>query len=227
MDSEAATVTPGPGVAASRDGRIGRLKLDRQKALNALDLPMIRFMRQTLDLWREDHAVEAVVVEGVGRAFCAGGDIRAVRVQVLAADYEQAERFFAEEYALNGAIARYPKPYISLINGICMGGGLGVSVHGTHRVVTEAAVMAMPETAIGLAPDIGASFFLPRLPGFPRHLSRPFGPATGRRRYRACRARHGLRAGSPATGIVCGTCAGGAWGYRALYRAAASAKPSA
>jgi len=156
----------GSGVIAARDGRIGRLKLDRQKALNALDLPMIRVMHQTLDQWREDDAVEAVVVEGAGRAFCAGGDIRAVRAQVLAGDDAQADRFFAEEYALNGAIARYPKPYVSLIDGICMGGGLGISVHGSHRVVTEAAVMAMPETAIGLAPDIGASFFLPRLAGF-------------------------------------------------------------
>ena len=166
MDSKPGVAAPGPGVVASRDGRVGRLTLDRQKALNALDLPMIRFMQQTLDLWREDDAVEAVVVEGEGRAFCAGGDIRAVRAQVLAGDHEAAERFFAEEYALNGTIARYPKPTISLINGICMGGGLGISVHGAHRVVTEAAVMAMPETAIGLAPDIGASFFLPRLPGF-------------------------------------------------------------
>jgi enoyl-CoA hydratase len=166
MVSEPGLATFGQGVVASRDGRIGRLKLDRQKALNALDLPMIRFLRQTLDLWRDDPAIEAVVVEGEGRAFCAGGDIRAVRAQVVAGDYEAAERFFAEEYALNGAIARYPKPYISLIGGICMGGGLGISVHGTHRVVTEAAVMAMPETAIALAPDVGASFFLPRLPGF-------------------------------------------------------------
>jgi enoyl-CoA hydratase len=158
--------TLGPGVVALRDGRVGRLKLDRQKALNALDLPMIRAMQQTLDLWRDDHAVEAVVVEGEGRAFCAGGDVRAARAEVLAGNLAEAERFFAEEYALNGAIARYPKPYISLINGICMGGGLGVSVHGSDRIVTEAAVMAMPETAIGLAPDIGASFFLPRLPGF-------------------------------------------------------------
>ena len=165
MDGDPSAATPGPGVLASRDGRVGRLKIDRQKALNALDLPMIRFIQRTLDLWREDDAVEAVVVEAEGRAFCAGGDIRAVRAQVLAGDYAAAEQFFAEEYALNGAIARYPKPYVSLINGICMGGGLGISVHGTHRIVTEAAVMAMPETAIGLAPDIGASFFLPRLPG--------------------------------------------------------------
>ena len=166
MDTISNGATHGPGVLASRDGRVGRLKLDRQKALNALDLPMIRFIQQTLDLWREDDAVEAVVVEAEGRAFCAGGDIRAVRAQVLAGDFTAAEQFFIEEYALNGAIACYPKPYISLINGICMGGGLGISVHGSHRVVSEAAVMAMPETAIGLAPDIGASFFLPRLPGF-------------------------------------------------------------
>ena len=166
MESELGGTAQGPGVVAVRDGRVGRLKLDRQRALNALDLPMIRFMQRTLDLWRDDAAVEAVVVEGEGRAFCAGGDIRAVRGHVLERDYDEAERFFAEEYALNGAIAVFPKPYVSLINGICMGGGLGISVHGTHRVVTEAAIMAMPETAIGLAPDIGASFFLPRLPGF-------------------------------------------------------------
>jgi enoyl-CoA hydratase/carnithine racemase len=156
----------GPGVHAERDGRVGRLTLDRPKALNALDLPMIRFMRRILDLWRDDSGVEAVVVESAGRAFCAGGDIRAVRAQVLAGAMSEAETFFAEEYGLNGAIARYPKPCVSLIGGICMGGGLGISVHGSDRVVTEAAVMAMPETAIALAPDIGASFFLPRLPGF-------------------------------------------------------------
>jgi enoyl-CoA hydratase len=166
MNSKPGVATSGPGIGAYQDGRVGRLRLDRQKALNALDLPMIRFMQQSLDLWRDDPTIEAVVVEGEGRAFCAGGDIRAVRAQVLAQRYGEAERFFTEEYALNGAIARYTKPFISLIGGICMGGGLGISVHGTHRVVTEAAVMAMPETAIGLAPDIGASFFLPRLPGY-------------------------------------------------------------
>ncbi len=166
MESKPSTATLGPGVVALRDGRVGRLKLDRQKALNALDLPMIRVLRQMLDQFLADDAIEAVVVEGEGRAFCAGGDVRAARAQVLAGAFDEAERFFAEEYALNAAIARYPKPYISLINGICLGGGLGVSVHGSHRIVTEGAVMAMPETAIGLAPDIGASFFLPRLPGF-------------------------------------------------------------
>lgn len=162
----AETITSGPGVVARRDGRVGRLRLDRDRALNALDLPMIRFMRAWLDRWGTDPSVEAVVVEGEGRAFCAGGDVRAVRAQVLAGEDRAANTFFAEEYALNGVIGHYPKPYVALIDGICMGGGLGISVHGSDRVVTEAALLAMPETGIGLTPDIGASFFLPRLPGF-------------------------------------------------------------
>jgi enoyl-CoA hydratase len=161
-----ATTITGPGIEARRDGRIGRLRLMRPRALNALDLPMIRFMREWLDRWAADPAVEAVVVEGEGRAFCAGGDVRAVREQVLAGAHDAAEEFFAEEYALNGAIGHFPKPYVALIDGICMGGGLGISVHGSDRVVTEAAMLAMPETGIGLTPDIGASFFLPRLPNF-------------------------------------------------------------
>jgi enoyl-CoA hydratase len=165
MDEDRTDPTAGPGIHAVRDNRIGRLKLDRPKVLNALDLPMIRFMRQTLDLWRDDPAIDAVVVESEGRAFCAGGDVRTVRAQMLAGQEAEARRFFTEEYALNAAIAYYPKSYISLIGGICMGGGLGISVHGSDRVVTEAAVLAMPETAIALAPDIGASFFLPRLAG--------------------------------------------------------------
>jgi enoyl-CoA hydratase len=156
----------GPGIEARRDGRVGRLKLMRARALNALDLPMIRFMRIWLDRWAMDPAVAAVVVEGEGRAFCAGGDVRAVREQVLAGEDDAADAFFAEEYALNGVIGHFPKPYVALIDGICLGGGLGISVHGSDRVVTEAAMLAMPETGIGLTPDIGASFFLPRLHGF-------------------------------------------------------------
>lgn len=153
-------------VLAERVGCIGRLRLRRTRALNALDLPMIRAMRSALDGWAADPAVTAVVVEGEGRAFCAGGDVRWVRAQVLSGAAATAEQFFAEEYALNAAIAHFPKPYVALIDGICMGGGLGISVHGSDRVVTEAAMLAMPETGIGLTPDIGASHFLPRLPGF-------------------------------------------------------------
>jgi enoyl-CoA hydratase len=153
-------------VTASRDGRIGRLLLNRPKALNALDLPMIRALTVALRGWRDDPHVHAVVIEGAGeRAFCAGGDIRAVRSSAMAGDTATVEAFFAEEYALNRLIAEYPKPYIALVDGICMGGGIGVSVHGAAIVATEHAMFAMPETAIGFFPDVGASYFLPRLPG--------------------------------------------------------------
>jgi enoyl-CoA hydratase/carnithine racemase len=153
-------------VIRSRDSRIGRILLNRPKSLNALDLEMIRLISYTLDSWREDPAIHAVVIEGSGdRAFCAGGDIRNIRAAAIAGDTDSIETFFREEYALNHAIAVYPKPYVALIDGLCLGGGIGVSLHGTVRVATEAAAFAMPETAIGFFPDIGASFFLPRLPG--------------------------------------------------------------
>jgi enoyl-CoA hydratase len=153
-------------VTATRDGRVGRLVMNRPKALNALDLPMIRALSQTLLAWREDPSVHAVVIEGAGgRAFCAGGDIRAVRTAAMAGDTATVEAFFAEEYALNRLIAEYPKPYIALVDGICMGGGIGVSVHGAAIVASEHAMFAMPETAIGFFPDVGATYFLPRLPG--------------------------------------------------------------
>lgn len=153
-------------VIATRQGRIGHLLLNRPRTLNALDLGMIRAIAAALEAWRDVPQIHAVVIEGAGeRAFCAGGDIRAVRDAALGADMSTVRAFFAEEYALNAVIAAYPKPYVALIDGFCMGGGVGVSVHGRVRVVTEAAQLAMPETAIGLFPDIGASFLLPRLPG--------------------------------------------------------------
>lgn len=153
-------------VLVRKDGRVGRIVLNRPRALNALDLEMIRHSARALELWRADPSVHAVVIEGAGeRAFCAGGDIRAVRANVLAGEPQAVESFFSEEYALNRVIAEYPKPYIALIDGICMGGGIGLSVHGAYRVATEHALFAMPETAIGFLPDIGASHMLPRLPG--------------------------------------------------------------
>ena len=149
-----------------RDGRVGRILLNRPKALNALTLDMIRAMTRALTEWRDDPHVHAVVVEGAGeRAFCAGGDIVALRDGQLSGDRTGVEAFFREEYDLNLMISCYPKPYIALIDGICMGGGIGVSVHAPYRVATEHAMFAMPETAIGFFPDIGATFFLPRLPG--------------------------------------------------------------
>ena len=153
-------------VIARRDGRAGRILLNRPAALNALDLPMIRAISAALAAWRDDPEVHLVVIEGAGeRAFCAGGDIRALRQHQLDGDRPPIDTFFTGEYALNAAIAAYPKPYVALIDGVCMGGGIGVSVHAPYRVATEHAIFAMPETAIGFFPDIGASFFLPRLPG--------------------------------------------------------------
>ena len=153
-------------VVARRDGRVGRILLNRPRALNALNLPMIRACAAALELWRDDPHIHAVVVEGAGdRAFCAGGDIRVLRDGQLAGDRAAVDEFFSEEYALNLAIATYPKPYVALIDGICMGGGIGMSVHAPYRVATEHAGFAMPETAIGFFPDIGATFLLPRLPG--------------------------------------------------------------
>jgi enoyl-CoA hydratase len=140
-------------VVTSRDGRIGRILLNRPRALNALDLSMIRACAAILETWREDPHVDAVVIEGAGdRAFCAGGDIRALRDGQISGDRASVDQFFTEEYALN-------------IDGICMGGGIGMSVHAPYRVATEHAGFAMPETAIGFFPDIGATFLLPRLPG--------------------------------------------------------------
>ena len=153
-------------VIARRDGRVGRIVLNRPKTLNALDLPMIRACAEALETWRDDPHVHAVVIEGAGdRAFCAGGDVRALRQYELDGEHHKAETFFREEYKLNLMIATYPKPYVALIDGICMGGGIGVSVHAPYRVATERAAFAMPETAIGFFPDIGATYFLPRLPG--------------------------------------------------------------
>lgn len=153
-------------IEITEDGRIGLIRLNRPKALNAIDLGMIRVISTALRAWAENPAVHAVAIEGEGdRAFCAGGDIRAIRAMTLAGDIVGVETFFAEEYALNAAIAAYPKPYVALIDGICMGGGIGLSIHGDIRVTSEAGLFAMPETAIGMFPDVGATYALPRLPG--------------------------------------------------------------
>lgn len=154
-----------------RRGPIGLATLTRPGALNALTLPMVRALAAQLALWAQDDGVLAVVLQGEGRAFCAGGDIRAVALAGKAerngAGGEEAlsRAFFREEYALNLAIAQFPKPFVSLIDGICMGGGMGLAVLGTHRIVTEKAAMAMPECRIGLYPDVGGGWFLSRCPG--------------------------------------------------------------
>jgi enoyl-CoA hydratase len=153
-------------IIVSREGAAGQILMNRPKALNALDIGMIHGFAAALRALRDDPAVRLVVLEGAGgRAFCAGGDVRRIRELALAGDTAGVEAFFAGEYAVNAAIASFGKPWISLIDGVCMGGGIGVSVHGSHRVVTEHAMLAMPETAIALFPDVGTSFVLPRLAG--------------------------------------------------------------
>jgi len=153
-------------LAATREGAVGLLLMNRPRALNALTPEMIEGFARAIAAWREDSSLRLVLLEGAGgRAFCAGGDVRQVRQQVLDGAHEAVEAFFAAEYAVNGAIAAFPRPWVSLIDGVCMGGGLGVSVHGSHRVVTEHAMMAMPETAIALFPDVGTSHVLSHLPG--------------------------------------------------------------
>jgi enoyl-CoA hydratase/carnithine racemase len=152
-------------VVTRRESAVGTVLLNRPRAMNALDIGMIRDLRAALDAWRGDAAVKLALVEGAGgKAFCAGGDIRGLRDAAAAGDTASIERFFSEEYAMNGGIARFGKPWVSLIDGVCMGGGIGVSVHNGPRVATENALLAMPETAIGFFPDVGTSHALPRLP---------------------------------------------------------------
>jgi enoyl-CoA hydratase/carnithine racemase len=153
-------------------GRMGLLTLNRPKALNALSLDMVRGLTATLLAWAEDPAVEAVALRGMGRdgpfgAFCAGGDIRFFHQAALAGD-PRLEDFFTEEYALNHLVHRFPKPLVVFMDGIVMGGGMGIAGHGAAsslRIATERTKMAMPETAIGLFPDVGGGWFLSRCPG--------------------------------------------------------------
>ncbi|KAA5804896.1 enoyl-CoA hydratase/isomerase family protein [Alkalicaulis satelles] len=143
----------------------GRITLNRPKALNALNQDMVDAMYAALKDWREDDSVKAVVVDGAGeKGFCAGGDIRMLAESGKAGD-GRAWRFWRDEYRLNTLIAEYPKPYIALIDGITMGGGVGVSVHGDFRVAGDRTTFAMPETGIGFHPDVGGAYFLPRLIG--------------------------------------------------------------
>lgn len=152
-------------VLFERKGRAGIITLNRPKALNALTLGMVDAMTERLQAWRHDPGVENVVVQGAGeKAFCAGGDIRALYDSGKAGTPYVID-FYAREYRLNTLIKRYPKPYVALVNGIVMGGGVGVSVHGSVRVCGEKTVFAMPETGIGLFPDVGGTYFLPRCPG--------------------------------------------------------------
>ncbi len=127
---------------------------------------MIRTIANALETWRDDPSIHLVVIEGAGdRAFCAGGELRTMRDWIVNDDFARVESFFVEEYTLNRVVARYPKPYLAMIDGLCMGGGVGLSVHGSARIVSEHAQIAMPECQIGLFTDVGATYVLPRLRG--------------------------------------------------------------
>lgn len=146
-------------------GPVGHVLLNRPKALNALTLDMAIRLREQLLAWRDDTSILAVVVQGEGeKGFCAGGDIRWLHETGKKDPFEAGE-FYREEYQTDAVIHHYPKPYIAFIDGIVMGGGVGISVHGSHRVAGDRTLFAMPETGIGLFPDVGGSYFLPRMPG--------------------------------------------------------------
>jgi enoyl-CoA hydratase len=152
-------------VLFEKRGVLGLITLNRPKALNALTHGMCVSMTAQLNAWAKDDGVKAVAVRGAGdRAFCAGGDIRAL-YESGKAGTPYALDFYRDEYVLDAAIKYYPKPYVALIHGIDMGGGVGVSVNGRYRIAGETMVFAMPETGIGLFPDVGGSYFLPRCPG--------------------------------------------------------------
>lgn len=156
-----------PVVIVSRHARALVLTLNRPRALNALDFEMINLIAPALADAGTNPEIDCVIIEGAGgKAFCAGGDIRAAALSLKQPGSTLAAEFFAAEYRLNQRIHRFPKPFIALIDGVSMGGGIGLSMHGSHRVVTERLVAAMPETSIGLFPDIGAGWFLPKWPGY-------------------------------------------------------------
>jgi enoyl-CoA hydratase len=154
-------------VIVREQGALRRLTLNRPKALNALTLGMITTVTACLKSWEADPAVGAVLIDGAGeRGLCAGGDIRALYDAAKAKDFSQPERFWADEYRLNVMIARYRKPIVAVMDGVVMGGGVGISAHAAHRIVTEGSAVAMPEVGIGFFPDVGVSYLLARAPGF-------------------------------------------------------------
>lgn len=149
-----------------RQGAAGIITLNRPQALNAVSHDMVLAMREQLDAWADDPAITRVVIRANGgKAFSAGGDIRALYDLGETGHYDKALQFWRDEYPLNAVIKNYRKPYVALIDGIVMGGGVGISVHGSHRVAGDKFSFAMPEVSIGFFPDVGATWFLPRMPG--------------------------------------------------------------
>ncbi|WP_338604393.1 enoyl-CoA hydratase/isomerase family protein [Saccharopolyspora sp. SCSIO 74807] len=170
-----------PEVLLNVEGALGRITLNRPKAINSLTLEMVRSITEALEQWRSDDRVRAVLIEGAGeRGLCAGGDIRALYDAAKADDDSLPKAFWSEEYRLNAALSHYPKPVVGLMDGVCMGGGVGITAHGSHRVVTERSKVGMPETGIGFVPDVGGTYLLSRAPGeFGTHLALTGTPVGG------------------------------------------------
>ena len=146
-------------------GKAGRITLQRPKALNAMTYEMCMAIEKTLIEWKEDSKVELIVIDALGdKAFCSGGDISDLYEEGRKKNYSYGKKFWDDEYRLNALIAKYPKPYIAFMQGFTMGGGVGISCHGSHRIVCETSKIAMPECSIGLVPDVGGSLLLARAP---------------------------------------------------------------
>lgn len=148
------------------EGKAGRITLTRPKALNAMTHAMCLAIGDALDAWAGDDAVGLVIIDAEGdKAFCAGGDLQELYRAGIRGDYELGRRFWRDEYRLNARIAEYPKPYVALMQGFVMGGGVGIACHGSHRIAGESTAIAMPECGIGLVPDVGGTLLLARAPG--------------------------------------------------------------
>lgn len=164
--STADAAATAPSVLARAERGVGHLTLNRPRAINALDLDMLTRLQAALDGWEHDPDIEVILLDGAGeRGFCAGGDVRRLREHVLAGAAEEVSAFFRTEYAVDARIGDYPKPVVAVADGVTMGGGIGLAGHAAVRVVTERSRLAMPETRIGLTPDVGGSWLLARAPG--------------------------------------------------------------
>lgn len=152
-------------VLYAQHGHLGQIMLNRPKVINVLNAQMVGSVMAQLESWARDETVAAVSIQGAGaRGLCAGGDVRALRTVVMAGSGDPME-FWAAEYRMNAAIDSFPKPFVAFMDGVVMGGGVGISAHGSLRLVTERSRVAMPETAIGYFPDVGSLFLLSRAPG--------------------------------------------------------------
>src|ERR1700736_6699974 len=163
--SRAAVAGPEPDLIARREGAVGVIRLNRPKTINAVTLEMFRDVDKALDAFESDPAIGLILLEGAGeRGLCAGGDIRALYESSKVAG-DLGKILWREEYILNARIAKFPKPYVAFMDGIVMGGGVGLSAHSSHRIVTERTKLAMPEVGLGFFPDVGGTWLLSRSPG--------------------------------------------------------------